>query len=773
METIKFTDFFGKSPKTKTLLKSEDEITKYLTNNEKNDKGFELIDCYDQVKPYFDFDGEYDISDDLENIEFTKHTKNLKSIDNLLSGAQIVSLHRPIRKLLGEKMKISLRYFVTNMTIKSSDLKKVIEVYDARQDADGKTGFDTSVYNNNRMMNTINCIKPKREKDCEYPYKGLVPFHCDNYKWHDFYITYITNKMKKICICPSLLKKREVIKENDNDIIPFSLEQKKKNMLWLSDIVGNFNKKEAFDYDTWFSMMGCLVNCCKKLQLLQQDVYAIGHAFSVLGANYDDKATDKMINHFLDDTDNKNKYGFTYLKARLKISNLEYYDITFPEKDYKNMKIKFEKEMCMIKDPLCFIRTRFDGSITIMSKSNATDLYWDWICDKFEKNKKGKWEKKELHFIKLWMADPTKLSYEFFCMKPDFKTPDNVLNLFEGFGAQHIDEVDDSLVEELIKPILLHLKEVIFGEHVDWGLDWMANLVQNPLLKTMVAIFIQGKEGDGKDIIFDFFRSSVIGNKYAYQTSCSDDLMGKFQSGSVNKVFVQWDEVDGSDIIGKNRTGLMKNLITGPFVKYEVKGVMQVDTPNILNLILTSNSLNPIYITPTDRRYCAFNSSSIYKGNSDYFSKLAKHLEKPEVARAFYQHLMKRDITKYDNWQIGRPITSYYKDLVTRNLHPIFSFLTHKCVYSGGDFLRDMEDIRESTCILNASILFTKFNALKMSRNIKSEMTATSFGLMIKKELNGCDGIIKTRNNTNMIYKLDYAVLQEFLIQKNFFDSDI
>lgn len=29
----------------------------------------------------------------------------------------------------------------------------------------------------------------------------------------------------------------------------------------------------------------------------------MGHAFSVLGTNYDDTATDKMINHFLDERD--------------------------------------------------------------------------------------------------------------------------------------------------------------------------------------------------------------------------------------------------------------------------------------------------------------------------------------------------------------------------------------------------------------------------------------------------------------------------------------
>lgn len=174
----------------------------------------------------------------------------MKNIDILSPGAEIVSLHRPIRKLIGDKMTNLLRYFVTNMTFQSSDLKKNVEVYDARQTEWDNIYIDISVFNNNRMMNTIHCIKPKKEKDFEYPYKGSEPYECDNYKWHDFCITYITKEIQKLCIHPSLLTKKTVVKENDSDIIPFSLEQKKKNKLCSSEIVGNFSKKKTFDYDT-------------------------------------------------------------------------------------------------------------------------------------------------------------------------------------------------------------------------------------------------------------------------------------------------------------------------------------------------------------------------------------------------------------------------------------------------------------------------------------------------------------------------------------------
>ena len=128
----------------------------------------------------------------------------------MLPNANIVSLHRPIRQLMNEKWKISLRYFVTNMTIKPNDLKKLIEVYDKRLNDFEKSKFDLSVYNKNRMMNIINCIKPKKEeKDFEYPYKPLEPFECINYNWHDFFITYITSDMKNVNIHKPILNKPE------------------------------------------------------------------------------------------------------------------------------------------------------------------------------------------------------------------------------------------------------------------------------------------------------------------------------------------------------------------------------------------------------------------------------------------------------------------------------------------------------------------------------------------------------------------------------------
>ena len=191
-------------------------------------------------------------------------------------------------------------------------------------------------------------------------------------------------------------------------------------------------------------------------------------------------------------------------------------------------------------------------------------------------------------------------TYDAIALDPTRSLPANTFNIFEGFKSEFLQPVPEDHVSGPIEPIIHHLSNVITGEeHVCWLLDWMANMIQSTNKPTTVAVFIQGSQGDGKDIIFDFFRNYVIGTKYSFQTESSESLFGRFSSGRVHKVFVCFDEVDGADLIGNHRQSPLKNAITGDKVEYEVKGVMRTDVPNMCNFLFTSNNPNPIPI-PAD-----------------------------------------------------------------------------------------------------------------------------------------------------------------------------
>jgi hypothetical protein len=66
--------------------------------------------------------------------------------------------------------------------------------------------------------------------------------------------------------------------------------------------------------------------------------------------------------------------------------------------------------------------------------------------------------------------------------------------------------VAESDVLPLVKPILDHLRDVITGpDDLDFLVAWLAQQVQDPANTTGVTIVLQGKQGVGKSIVFDFY----------------------------------------------------------------------------------------------------------------------------------------------------------------------------------------------------------------------------------------------------------------------------
>lgn len=65
---------------------------------------------------------------------------------------------------------------------------------------------------------------------------------------------------------------------------------------------------------------------------------------------------------------------------------------------------------------------------------------------------------------------------------------------------------------------------------------------------------------------------------------------------------------------------------------------MQVE--DFSNIIITTNSNNPVRVEPNDRRFCLINGSSERAGDSVYFDHLNEHMQRQDVAVHFYKYLM-------------------------------------------------------------------------------------------------------------------------------------
>ena len=361
-----------------------------------------------------------------------------------------------------------------------------------------------------------------------------------------------------------------------------------------------------------------------------------------------------------------------------------------------------------------------------------------------------------MSFISAWFDDIDKRVVDRIVMDPTNKIK-SVYNMWRGFAAEKLPPVETECIDELIKPMIRHINDVITGgvkEHTDWILDYLANIIQRPANKTQVAISLYGLQRCGKGIIFEFFRHKVLGKHCSYQTPKPErDLFGRFANGPMGCVCLQVDEVKSLH----DHADQLKDFITNPTINIEKKGKDTFVIDNLVNLILTSNNANALTVSSDDGRFALFHCSSVHKGNAAYFKKLGDHLERPEVARAFYQHLLTRDLSPYPNsFQHSRPITEYYKD-AQHNSIPIIS--------------------RYFSALVNASYPVTQLNGREMYKqyvqfhqdgNYRILMTESAFGRDIKK----ITGVAKKRSNTGIVYTLLHEDIKQYLESVNEYDAD-
>ena len=216
-------------------------------------------------------------------------------------------------------------------------------------------------------------------------------------------------------------------------------------------------------------------------------------------------------------------------------------------------------------------------------------------------------------------------------------------------------------------------------------LAWLAQQIQDPAEKTQVAIVLQGKQGVGKDIVFEFYLTKVLGfdgknvkNCVGFQTADpTEHIFGKHAEAPANKVFVLIDEIK-SDAM-RPLMDKIKNFITCDHININPKGQTMYSVSNLSNVLCTTNHINPIELEPGERRFVVFQCKKVEKYDTAYFQQLLKHLERDKVARAFYQYLKDRvDVSPFLPFQAHRPKTDAYIAMQQRNIPLVYKFLSYR-----------------------------------------------------------------------------------------------
>ena len=232
-------------------------------------------------------------------------------------------------------------------------------------------------------------------------------------------------------------------------------------------------------------------------------------------------------------------------------------------------------------------------------------------------------------------------------------------------------------------------------DHAEWFLDYFAAIVQRPWRRTGVAVLLTGLQGAGKNTVVDFFRERILGRRItSHLQNARHGLFGRFAAAHAKVVFIQADEF----LVGPGDAEPLKNLITGDLIRVERKYQDAVTEPNYSNLIATTNTPDGgLNLPPDDRRWAILRVSSERVGDHEYFARLHAACGSDVVARAFYDALMRRDVsarfgatssggagggaaaaTNTNNatcGQAARPITEHYRACVRAGISHTRRFL--------------------------------------------------------------------------------------------------
>lgn len=447
------------------------------------------------------------------------------------------------------------------------------------------------------------------------------------------------------------------------------------------------------------------------------------------------------------------------------------------EATYNKDKEEFEKDHFKIIFPPSYVSIDGDGELYVQH----TETFHQSYSHKLTKIVKGEGEKAfvdEVLFTKLWIHDKNIRVYNKADFYPDkSKCPPNVYNLFKGFKAEKYEPINDKeKVSQLVEPIIHQLK-IIAQEDYEFLIIFYAFIIQHPDLKTQINIVISGKDGSGKSIINDFFRKKILGDEISGQTDDTDNLFSRFSNIFVKKLFLQIDEISAEDFT-KKKLEKLKNITTSSTIKYEKKGFDEITINNYINTIMTTNNEFTIPISQTDRRNVFFKCDEDYVGDYDYWTKFKNHIEKEEVARAFYEYLKDYDLSsvlKNFNVESGlqfiRPETTYKKELKALCLQTIYRFYSALTSYNySGDCCLDEEFNNDDLFInIQASRLYDLYSSwfVKCGFNNKPT-TLTKFFIDLKK----IDGISKKQTKKYVIYIIDKNKLKEYLRTKELYDED-
>ena len=274
---------------------------------------------------------------------------------------------------------------------------------------------------------------------------------------------------------------------------------------------------------------------------------------------------------------------------------------------------------------------------------------------------------KEVSIANAWIKHPKRRGYEGLILAPNNDVP-GYYNLWRGFAVQPKPGNWDRMKHHIKKVLCRGDKEAY-----DYLLNWLAFGVQNPNKAAEVAVVMRGARGTGKGILARTY-GQLFGQHFVH-ISTAKHLTGHFNAHLRDCIVLFVDEALWAG--DKPGEGELKRLVTEPTLRIEPKGRDSTETPNMLHILMASNSEWVVPAGIDERRFFMLDVDDSKKQNHAYFSKLQQELDDGGLEAMLYD-LQKRDLSTFDIRKV--PNTQALMDQKILSLDPIEQWWFEKLI---------------------------------------------------------------------------------------------
>jgi hypothetical protein len=178
-----------------------------------------------------------------------------------------------------------------------------------------------------------------------------------------------------------------------------------------------------------------------------------------------------------------------------------------------------------------------------------------------------------------------------------------------------------------------------------WLLDWLAHIVQRPQERCSLVPVLIGDQGTGKGFLFDRIMKVILGN-FHNTINRSSILKERFNYEQACKFLTFIDEASWRG--DKEEDGILKNLTGSKQMTVEQKFGGRFAVNNYSRYAIASNNPEAVSIERSNRRYVVFEVNKAFATKHAFFKALADQLEKGTLAQHVLDHLLKRDISRFE-----------------------------------------------------------------------------------------------------------------------------